>query len=191
MLRFPYLKFCCLSLIVYTQAVTAAPKIKINTDYYDISGHDSASIRDSIKQNGPVGENGKKYHAYTRWKVDWGYRWIESNSSCRLTGLDVSIDITYLLPQLENKTELSESMQQNWDQYYDALFKHEQQHKDFGIQAAHELEKTLLGIQPQNCVSLEHQLTDAAENVLDKYHRMEREFDINTNHGAKQGITLP
>jgi predicted secreted Zn-dependent protease len=71
------------------------------------------------------------------------------------------------------------------------LFKHEQQHKDYGVQAANELEQALLAInERQACSTLQNNMADTAQQILDKYDQLEKEFDRVTNHGLNQGIKL-
>lgn len=182
-----------LLLIIYliTHPAIAEPEIIIQTRHFPVIGHDSASIRRSIEKNGPVGKNGTRYHAHTVKDIQWDYRWIESNSSCRLTQLNVSITVEYLLPRLQNPESLDETIRSRWDHYYQKLLAHEQQHKDFGVMAARELEQSLESIPQMSCFRLENQLRDEADRILDKYDALEREYDRKTNHGVNQGVVLP
>ena len=174
------------------QMANASSAISIQTSFYAVSGNDSSSIHRSIQLNGPVGKNGKRYHAVTKWNTQWSYRWIETGSLCRLTRVDVDLDVEYLLPELTSINSKPERLKKNWEKYFQALFKHEQQHKNYGVQAANELEKELLSIKDQQtCTMLEALLASTARKVLDKYDRIEKEFDRVTNHGLNQGIKLP
>jgi len=185
------LRLLLFSLMLSPLATSAEPSININTGYYPVFGMDARSIHQSILQNGPLGNNGKRFHAYTQWKVDWSYRWIESASRCRLTQLTVTIDIDYMLPELQSTEALDEPLKSGWERYFQALFKHEQQHKEYGVEAARELEKSLLALPAQPCSTFETSLTNTAEKILDIYHQLEKEFDIKTNHGINQGVILP
>lgn len=180
-----------LTAFLFANTGFAEPEIIIQTRHFPVSGHDSASIRQSIEKNGPVGKNGTRYHAHTVKDINWNYRWIESNSTCRLTQLNVSIKIEYLLPQLQNPENLDETLRHRWDNYYQKLFQHEQQHKEYGVKAARELEQTLESIQQMSCFRLEKRLNEDADRILDKYDVLEREYDRKTNHGVKQGVVLP
>lgn len=180
-----------LSLLFECSIAVARPSINIQTKYYPVFGSDSASIRRSIQQNGPVGKFGKRYHAQTQWDIKWDYRWIQSHATCRLTQVNVGIDIEYLLPELQSLDSLQNPLSDDWDNYFQALFKHEQQHKNYGVHAARELEQKLLTVPPQSCSALETKLADTAKEVLDKYDQLEKNFDRETDHGTKQGIILP
>ncbi len=170
----------------------AAPAVSIQTSYYSVSGSDTNSLYQSLQQNGPIGESGKRYHAVTRWKANWSYAWREAANWCHLDKVEVSVDIEYLLPKLKEADTKPEKFRADWETYFLALFKHEQQHKDYGVQAAVELEKNLLAVNSQqSCSSLKNKMADTAQKVLDKYDRLEKEFDRVTDHGLKQGIKLP
>ncbi|MCK5666610.1 MAG: DUF922 domain-containing Zn-dependent protease [Thiotrichaceae bacterium] len=170
----------------------AAPAVKIQTSYYSVSGNDSNSLYQSLQQYGPIGENGKRYHAVTRWQANWNYAWREAANGCQLDKVEVSVDIEYLLPELKDLDTKAQKFRNDWNTYFLALFKHEQQHKDYAIQAATELEKELLAINSlQACFTLKDKMADTAQKVLDKYERKEKEFDRVTDHGLKQGIKLP
>lgn len=188
------LKYCIyitLFLLICWQAAFALPDIKTHTRYFPVSGHDSASIRRSIQSSGPGGEDGSIYHAQTLKDIQWNYRWTESNSLCRVTQINVSIEVEYLLPRLRTREKLSASLRQRWDNYFQALFDHEKQHREYGILAVHELEKELLSIKRSPCTQLHSELSKKAEQVLNKYDRLDKEYDLKTQHGINQGIQLP
>ena len=188
-LRREQLLLACLYLTPFS--ISAEPTININTSYYPVFGNNAFSIRQSIQQDGPVGQNGKQFHASTTWKVNWSYRWTESRSVCRLNQLKVNVDIDYLLPELKSLNELDETLQKRWKHYSEALFKHEQQHKEVGLEAARELEKRLLAIPQLPCNEFETTLAQTAQQVLDEYDALEKKFDLDTNHGINQGVILP
>lgn len=173
-------------------AVNAEPAIQIDTRYYAVSGQDAQSIYQNLKSRGPTGEDGQPYHAHTQWKLGWHYRWIESRSRCRLTRVEVSVDIDYLLPQLQPSEQQDKKLLEDWQNYYDALYRHEQQHKDHGVMAARELEQQLLKFdQPYDCQQLQTLLEKTAQGVMDKYDRLDKAFDRQTNHGINDGVVFP
>ncbi len=174
------------------QSSIASPAINIITSFYQVEGKDAETIQQNIQKYGPVGKDGKHYQAVTKRNTQWNYRWIKTVSMCRITSVEVSVDIEYQLPELSAINALPENLRKRWDTYFKALFRHEQQHKDFGVQEAVELEKELLALnKQQDCNQLEDQINDTARKVLDKYDRIEKEFDRVTNHGINEGVKLP
>ncbi|MBT4077712.1 MAG: DUF922 domain-containing Zn-dependent protease [Gammaproteobacteria bacterium] len=183
--------FLITSFTLIASHAIAAPVITIQTEYFTVTGNDSNSLYQSLQKNGPIGENGDRYHAVTRWKARWSYSWRETSRWCQLSGVEVSLDIDYLLPKFKALESKPEHLKKSWDNYFQALFKHEQQHKDYGVQAANELEQALLAInERQACSTLQNNMADTAQQILDKYDQLEKEFDRVTNHGLNQGIKL-
>ena len=181
-----------LVLLINVEVVRAIPEVSINTQYYPVTGFNSTQIRQSIQQSGPIGKDGRRYHANTNWKLSWSYRWIESTSVCRITQVDVSIDINYLLPKHQHTDNLPQELKTDWENFFQALFRHEQQHKTYGVEAARELELKLLQIDQQlSCSRLDDLVSTTAQEVLDKYDRLERDYDRITGHGLNQGVVLP
>ena len=171
--------------------VQAAPRVTVDLQHYLIKAKDAATIRSQIEKLGPVGKNGRRYHAYTQWKIEWGFRWIESNGRCKIQHTDVEVRIDMLLPRLE-PAQRSEDLQQGWDRYYAALLRHEQHHRNFGIAAATEIDTELNSIREWLvCNQMEQVVNERADAILLRYTEAERRFDERTDHGAKDGVVLP
>ena len=171
---------------------TAAPEIQSETRYYTVQGKTPQAIRQSIETRGPRGDGGRRFHASTRWSVEWGYRWTESNHRCKLRQPQVNLKVNMLLPKLDGKVSLSAARQVEWDIYTKALLRHEQQHREYAVAAANELERELQAIDGwHDCQRLEQMINQRADDVLEKYAALEQEFDRRTDHGAKDGVVLP
>jgi predicted secreted Zn-dependent protease len=180
-----------LSLLI-THSVFALPRISIDTKYYPVYGHDARSIRRSIEKTGPIGSNSQRFHAHTDWDLSWSYRWIQGRGGCQITSTSVELKVSYLLPQLQQPEKVDPKYKVKWDAYFEALFEHEQQHKDHGVLAARELEQRLMAIPPQqSCATLEELMQKTADEVFYKYDDMGKELDRTTDHGAKRGVILP
>ena len=104
--------------------------------------------------------------------------------------MEVSIKIGFLLPQLVTLDQLDPDTRQSWERFYQALLKHEEHHKDYGIKAANELEQALLSEQPQDCFAMQNKLAKLARGIVDKYDAMEQAYDRQTNHGINEGVVL-
>lgn len=179
-----------LALILAQLNAFAAPTVSLETTYYPVTGHDLPTIYHSLENSGLSSEGLGTYHAHTQWNIQWGYRWIESAQRCSLTQVNVDIKITYLLPQLQTYDSVDESVRKSWDRFYQALLRHEEHHKEYGIRAARELESVLLGARPDSCLGLKNKLDAMAREVIDKYDRLEKDYDIRTNHGVNEGVVL-
>ena len=73
-----------------------------------------------------------------------------------------------------------------------ALQTHEDGHKEIGIQAGHDILRTLEGLPSYpTCDELEEAADAAGEGVLDRYREQEIIYDQTTRHGATQGARFP
>lgn len=181
-----------LFVLMSPMTVAAAPVISINSIYYNVSGETAEDIWTDILKKSPVRQNGKQHVAYTKWHVNWRYWWIDKVESCEISGVSVSLDITYTLPRLAQNSSMTDALSNRWQNYYSALFKHEQGHKDFGVKAAEQIEKELVAMAARpDCTQLERDANATATRILDKYRQIEIRYDQSTNHGLSMGAVFP
>ncbi len=170
----------------------AEPVISEVVQHYRITGNTAQDLRWEMNQKGPGGENGKRFDAYTGWRVNWNYRWWENSDICRLTSVTTRVRVTFTLPAWQNYSSADPGLKQKWNRYYKALYEHEKGHRDFGIQAAREIERSILNVSSRkNCDLLERDANAAAEATLDRYIILEKQYDVRTAHGAKTGAIFP
>jgi predicted secreted Zn-dependent protease len=173
-------------------ATLAEPETRINNVYYQVDGSTAEDIWTDILAKSPVKENGKQHVAYTRWDVNWKFWWLDYGSSCEINKVTTKLDVTYTLPRLKQDASIPQSVTAHWEKYYAALLDHEHGHKRLGVKAAIEIENLLLNIGPRlSCEQLELDANNMARNVVDKYSRLENEYDRSTNHGLNTGAVFP
>ena len=80
----------------------AEPVISEVVQHYRIAGNTAQDLRREMNQKGPGGENGKRFDAYTGWRVNWNYRWWENADVCRLTSVSTRVRVTFTLPAWQN-----------------------------------------------------------------------------------------
>ena len=90
--------------------VFADPDVKINKQYYDVSGMTADEIRASLTQNSPVTYKGIKHDARTDWQVSWNYYWNKTPRDCKLTRINTSLEVSYTLPRLTTLATLEEPL---------------------------------------------------------------------------------
>ena len=158
--------------------------------YYSVTGTTEQEIRNSLNKNSPVRVGNNRFDAYTSWNVSWRYTFLKEGQHCKLSQVTTSVVVEQILPRLISV--LSPELQIKWDNYYEALLRHEEGHKNFGIDAAQHIERKLKTISPQpTCKQLERNSNSAAKRILDFYVQKEKEYDKRTNYGAKEGATFP
>lgn len=168
------------------------PLINTNTTYYEVQGKTVTEIKTSLNNNSPIFENGRKFHARTNWNFKWNFSWQEFSNSCKITSVKTSLDIKYIFPKLTNYSSLSPSLKKQWDQYYQALVKHEEGHKNLAIKAAKDIENNILQLGQKNtCQNLEKEANNLGNKILQESNKQQQKYDQETNHGEKTGAIFP
>jgi predicted secreted Zn-dependent protease len=178
--------FCLLSSNAF-----ATPTVNINTEYYSIYGSTATELRNEMSTKSSIKQSGNTYDAYTSWVVNWRFSWNVNNGQCAITSVKSSVDVNFTLPKWENSNSAAVNLKQRWKHYYNALIAHENGHKDFGINAAKEVEKRLSVLSAKNCSSLKSKANSLGKKIIDKYVIAEKKYDKNTNHGMKDGAVFP
>jgi predicted secreted Zn-dependent protease len=170
----------------------AEPYLVVTYDYYGIRGKSAAALRQQMDRLGTVWTDGNTYDAYTRWTVDWQYRYRQLASGCAIASVTTRVAVTYRLPEWIDRDQGTPELRMKWDTYMRALKTHEAGHKNFGLSAAREIEASLLNVGPaRTCEDLGRQANQKARRIIDKYVKEEKAYDVRTRFGATQGAVFP
>ena len=178
--------------VAFSGPLGAEPAISEQVRNYRISGQTALDIRREMNLKGPDGKNGQDFDAHTAWHVDWRYRWSETPAACRITSVTTRVAVTFTLPLWQDYASAGKALRQQWDRYYQALYEHEKGHRDYGVRAAREIEKTILTIASrENCAVLSRDVEAAANAILDRHIYLEKQYDVRTAHGAAADAVFP
>jgi predicted secreted Zn-dependent protease len=170
----------------------AEPAITTRYVYYQVSGHTAEDIWADIRKKSPVKHFGRLHVAYTKWNVNWKFWWHGKADDCRISRVTTALDVVYTMPKLKPDITLADALMRQWEQYYAALFSHEQGHKDLGEKAAIEIENAISGMTPHDsCERLQNAANEMGKNVINKYRLIEKDYDRSTNHGLNTGVVFP
>lgn len=170
----------------------AETETRVNSIYYTVEGNTAEDIWADVIAKSPVQHNGKQHVAHTRWNVNWQFWWLDGGNSCEISKVTTRLDVTYTLPRLKHSSSMPDSVKAHWERYYSALFDHEIGHKDLGARAAAEIEKQILNMGRRgSCEQLESDANEIGKNVIEKYSRIEKDYDRTTNHGLNTGAVFP
>lgn len=145
--------------IVSTLASFANPKISTTWTTYSVTATTADGLKAQMRDRGPRG-----VWAITRWEVRW-------TTTCQ-----VSLQITYMIPQHARPNQIPTNLRAKWDRMISALVAHEQKHGAHGMQAAHELVQN-------GCRN--------ASAIVQKWDREDRLLDQRTGHGRTEGVRFP
>ena len=83
-------------------------------------------------------------------------------------------------------------MVRRWRRYLDALTEHESGHRETGFRAATDIAEVLPALPAKpTCEEAEEAANVAAREVLERYRKLDTEYDGETRHGATQGAVFP
>ena len=186
--RFSLLLLGCLLLPAQARA---EPEISITKIHYTIEGDSADDILADIHRKTPVKYKGKRHTARTDWHVSWQFWWKGNGNSCEMTKVTTRLEVVYTLPRLKISSSMPEALLARWETFNTALFSHEKGHKDLGARAAVEIEDRITGMGARDsCSRLEGDANRIARDVIEKYARMEEEYDRTTNHGINTGAVF-
>ena len=171
--------------------VPAEPLVRLHTSYYYIDGPSATVLTAQLDNHGPVGADGKRHPARTRWDIKWKVQSAQHGTSCTVDGVAVIIGIAQTFPRWRSEDKGSTSLKARWGKFIDALQRHEEVHKQHGVQAGKEIEAALRAVPPaSNCEDLELRADQAAQGVVSKFQSLDAAYDRDTSHGRAEGATL-
>ncbi len=176
--------FISLFLIPATQALFAEPKTSIKFQNYQISGATEEELRESMRRSSPATGG---HFAFTNWNIHWNYKYAQAGDGCRLTSSQVSLDVTYRMPEWRGAESASGKLKSKWKKFSQALQTHEDGHKNTGVDAAAMVEKNLQGLGVVGCGEIDPAVRRAAQTAIQAYKAKEIEYDRKTEHGKNQG----
>lgn len=168
------------------------PSVSTKIIYYQITGSTIASLWKQINSYGPPDpKTGKRFSAYTHWLTNWYYYYQQKGDRCYITSATVTTNVEITLPQWKPNDRVQQSVKASWDGFLKALIVHENGHKQHGVSAGQEIARNLANLPPQpTCLALKALADRSSQLIVDKYARMDGEYDRATNHGVTQGAIL-
>ena len=115
----------------------------LDYEYDEAVAKPDHSLLASINEASPIRHNGRTYHGYTKWDVQWrffwkAYRQREVHDHFRV---QTTLTATIQLPKLKGGTSSQKKM---FEDYSAALKRHEWGHYEIGREAAASIDRKLL-----------------------------------------------
>jgi len=171
--------------------VSAEPLVRVHASYFYVDGPSATVLAAQIEQNGPRGADGKRYAGKTKWDVQWKFKHEQDGVTCEMKEVAVAVGVAQTLPKWRREKKGVAALKTRWQQFTDALKRHEDGHKDHGVAAGKEIEAALLAAKPaSNCGDLAARANSAADAIVKKYQKLDQEYDRKTGHGRTQGAAL-
>ncbi|WP_310013888.1 DUF922 domain-containing Zn-dependent protease [Brucella pseudogrignonensis] len=144
---------------------------------YAISGRTGPELYQSIGQKGPrIGI--ARVIAHTTYVLTWDRKFDNSNNGCTIVSAKPKLKITYTLPKPSQK--LSSPVKENWEQFYEGIYKHELVHGETAKDMTREIVRTTVGLSIPNdpkCQKMRRELIDRINALVAVQRQQGRDFD--------------
>ena len=155
--------------------------------YYDVQGNSSREILASIRRESPVrddGIDGRSLDAFTRWRIDWRYRFSNRGSVCRFTNVTVNANLTTTLWRWTPPANATTALVSEWNRRARVLREHEDGHTNYTLLGARMIFSALRPMQAPTCDLLREQADTEGRRILDQVRAANQRYDRVTQHGT-------
>ena len=168
-----------------------APRIR--TSYYEVHASNAEELyREIYLNHGPVGNGGERFAARTRWDIQWRFKHEQQGNMCFMTDVTVAIGIVNTFPRWIDIGRASPEYAVRWQSFLGALTTFQALHQMNGNMAADEIEAKLRPMPPSSdCVTLEANANQIAQQVIAKFQERDIELNRSTRYGETLGATFP
>lgn len=160
--------------------------------YYEIHGDTASELRRQKDTLGPVDQFGHHWGANTDWRIRWSYPYRVTDLGCSAGPVSVSVAIVFTLPRWCFSAPPDSDLAAEWNRYFAAVSRHEQDHADLAVTTAAQIEMLGSRLPPYpSCGEYETAADSEGMALLDQLRSQEADYDLLTLHGALQGAVLP
>lgn len=180
----------CLMLAAWPATAAAEISETLRFKYYAAEHRPGTTLLAALNAASPIRHEGKVFHAYAGWTVNWQFRWWEeSDGRCRLTENHTRLAVEITLPKLSSTEAAART---SFDRYLVALRAHEMEHVRIARNAAERIDRSILQLPAMaSCKALEAAANSLGQRLLREAAAEEKRMDQLTDHGSRQGAILP
>ena len=176
-----------LILVIISSVAFAESLVTEEFEYYFVSPNTRADILTSLKENSPINGGGRTMYGSSTSDVEWNLKWKHNSQVCWIISVNTKVTTTYTLPKLIKGGNGIDSF---WDNWYPNLLIHEKGHHQLAIDVAEEIEGNIRKMPSYlTCDLLEENANNIALKSISKLMRLQKDYDIRTNHGETQGAS--
>lgn len=157
---------------------------------YEVSGGTVADIARSLDAGARTTEEGR-FRGTTSWRIGWRYRYEPDRAGCRITEVDVRLDLVTTLPRRTPADAGEPGLARAWRRYLDALRLHEAGHRRYAMEAANEVARGIRRLRTASCDTMEPRADELGRRVVERYRGVNLDYDRRTAHGRAQGAAWP
>lgn len=182
---------CLLGCVAYAGASQAEPTSRIGASYYYIEGSSALVLIAQMDKKGPIGVDGRNHPARTKWDVQWRFRHNMHDGVCKMEKVSVVVGMTTIRPRWREEAEGPPSLKKRWKQLIEAVDRNESYHKQQALGAGNKIEQVLTALAPKKtCEALTEAANSVATEILGTHQSESRDYDLRTDYGRKNGVSL-
>ncbi|MGI9399901.1 MAG: DUF922 domain-containing protein [Rhizobiaceae bacterium] len=135
---------CVLAGVISADQAFSKIIVREKTSYYPIKGTTGVELAEEMLRGGQKNINLRHAIAATAASYEIGDAEVKViNGRCKVTFVEVILDIEYTYPRWTNKSSGSRKLQSVWNQFFKELVRHEQTHGRIAKEGAKQLEREL------------------------------------------------
>jgi predicted secreted Zn-dependent protease len=176
------------ALLVGSAAMAAEPDglmISEQVAHYGLLANTPAALRDALHR-GVEGQDLQRVHgpaALTLSELRVDYRLDPESGRCRISDFRVHLDLTIKLPTWQPARRPGPTLAARWDRLYEAMVRHEDQHRRHALEAASNLHAVLQSApRDLDCGGLERLVGATHLRELVRLRMRDRLFDLRDRH---------
>jgi predicted secreted Zn-dependent protease len=169
----------CISVLLSFHS-NAKVQITESFEYYSVSPLTKQNVIQALNNSSPIREEGVIFYGNTKYDIKWRTWW--------RTKSETTLKLHFTMPKL---VSINLNVKNIWSIWYPNLEEHENKHALLAREAAYELDKKLMSLNPRNkCTVLEKDAKDLAHKLLNKLGLSNTLYDLRTNHGETEGAWI-
>jgi predicted secreted Zn-dependent protease len=180
-----------MTMIATLSAVAGETRHKVET--YAIEGNSVSELRASLNRRGPVDDDGRRSDGFTKWNVDWTFKYRSEveGGPCTAYEVDAKLAVTTILPTWNPFDRPPPALAQRWQTFSSALRVHEDGHFQIAVEVAESVRKEMWANRAgRDCKTLDRTLRENARRGLEQMREKQRQYDVDTDSGRKQGTSV-
>ena len=159
-----------------------------SVEYFPVHGKTPEEVREYLLENGAVGMDGRRYHAYVEWHIFW--KWPVRDNRPEIGQVEATSSIKLHLPRWE-EVQSGSPDQSSWEKYMKALEHHEKGHINQALYHRKKLEDALKAAAAENPSLSAREANRIARKIVGEARLADETYDLLTAHGLLQGARWP
>jgi predicted secreted Zn-dependent protease len=181
-----------LLLVALLYPLTGTAEVVVQREFtrYAVPVQAGRSLRELLNAASPIRSDGRTFHAYTKWHVDWRFQTRRMPSGrCGIDTVHTTLTVAITLPG-PSDPQLSHSSA--FVTYLAALQRHEQGHYDIVTRMARVIDEGILTLpSEQDCEAMGIAANAFGNGQIEAAKRANAQYDRDTDNGRTQGAALP